>query len=395
MSLRDPTPEELAEFDEQLAAERERVERLRPRPNNQDSAAPCWRAHVMTAAVLRTMTFPELVYVVPRLVAEGLAILADRPKVGKSWMALDLCLGVAAGCGVIGGIMPAQGDVLYCALEDTTRRLQRRVDKLVSPFSAEWPERLTLATRWRRLDAGGVDDIAAWADTVITPRLVVLDTLAGVRPAAKNGEQLYDQDYKALVDLHRLAGDRHMAVLVLHHTRKLEADDPLDTVSGTLGLAGCADTVLVLARGSQGTTLYVRGRDIEENERAITWDAAACRWSLGGDAADAHRSAGRQAILAVLSKPTITTPLTPQDIAAATGLDKANVDRLLGRMVTDSEVVRLARGRYVHPARQDIVDADRQAPPREKRGKREMATQSLASLTSLGGRNDSRREAVA
>ena len=340
-----------------------------PRQHINGGAAGSWRDHVTTAAQLRTMTFPELVFVVPHLIAEGLTILAGRPKVGKSWMALDLCLGVAAGCGVLGAIMPAQGDVLYCALEDTARRLQRRTDKLLSPFSAEWPDRLTLATRWRRLDAGGVDDIDAWASTVSKPRLVVLDTLAGVRPARTNGEQLYDQDYRALIDLHHLAGDRHMAVAVLHHTRKLDADDPLDTVSGTLGLAGCADSVLVLARGAQGTTLYVRGRDIEEAEWAIIWDAAACRWSLGGDAADAHRSAGRQAILAVLSMPTITTPLSPHEIAAAAGLDRANVDRLLGRMVTDSEVIKLGRGRYAHPARRDIIDADRQVPPREKREK--------------------------
>jgi len=79
---------------------------------------------------------------------------------------------------------------------------------------------------------------------VPNPRLAVLDTLAGVRPQRLVGDQLYDGDYRALMGLHKLAGDRGLAVLVLHHTRKMEADDPLDTVSGTLGLAGCADWYL-------------------------------------------------------------------------------------------------------------------------------------------------------
>lgn len=41
-----------------------------------------------------------------------------------------------------------------------------------------WPEQLTLATRWRRLDNGGAADIREWAGTVAKPRLVILDTLA-------------------------------------------------------------------------------------------------------------------------------------------------------------------------------------------------------------------------
>ena len=85
-------------------------------------------------------------------------------------------------------------------------------------------------------------------------------------------QQGYTEDYESLAALHRLANENGIGIPVLHHTRKMEAEDPIDTVCGTLGLAGCADTVLVLNRSSQGTTLYVRGRDIEEAEHAITFD---------------------------------------------------------------------------------------------------------------------------
>lgn len=173
-------------------------------------------------------------------------------------------------------------------MEDNPRRLQRRIDKILSPVSTEWPKRLSFATSWKRLDKGGVDDIAQWADSVSNPRLCILDTLAGVRPIrTRDG---YVEDYESLATLHRLASERGLAVLVLHHTRKMEAEDPIDTISGTLGLAGCADTALIISRTAQGTTFYVRGRDIEEAENAISFDKHTCRWTILGTAAEVHRS---------------------------------------------------------------------------------------------------------
>ena len=111
-----------------------------------EEAKSSWRDHVMTAAALQRQTFPPIKYVVPELIPEGLSILAGRPKLGKSWMALDICIAVAAGRICLGEKKPVQGDVLYCALEDNPRRMQRRIDKLLPTFGVEWPERLTLAT---------------------------------------------------------------------------------------------------------------------------------------------------------------------------------------------------------------------------------------------------------
>ena len=303
-----------------------------------------WRSHVFNAADLRRMTFPEVPFVVGGLILEGLTILAGRPKIGKSWLALDVCLGVAQGRRVLGNLATTQGDVIYAALEDNRRRLQKRIDKLISPFGTEWPARLTLATQWRRLDSGGAEDIANWAASVPNPRLVVLDTLAGVRPPKQNGEALYDADYRALVELHHLAVEKSFAVLVLHHTRKAEADDPLDTISGTLGLVGCADTALVLARASGGTTLYVRGRDLEEREDAIVFDRERCSWTIQGEAAEVRQSDTRKAIFAVLAKS--AEPLGPKDIADDTGLNDDNVRQTLRRMTSDGEIFLVSRGKY-------------------------------------------------
>jgi AAA domain len=307
-----------------------------------------WAAHVFTAAELKAMTLPEVSYVVPGLIPEGLSIFAGRPKIGKSWLGLDLALGISSDDGhVLGGIEVTHGDVLYCALEDNPRRLQRRITKLLWPSSVEWPKRLTLATRWRRLDQGGVEDIEAWCKSVAEPRLVLLDTLAGVRPARSGLDSLYEGDYKALAEIHHLANERRMAAVALHHTRKMDADDPLDTISGSLGLAGAADTCLVLARTHSGTTLYVRGRDVEESEKAVLFNAERCKWSILGEAAEVHRSDSRKTILSVLQR--ASRPMGPADIAAGTEINRNNIDQLLRRMSLDGEVIQVSRGRYAHP----------------------------------------------
>jgi hypothetical protein len=311
-----------------------------------------WRSNVICASDLQYKTFPRLAEVVPKLIVEGLTILAGRPKVGKSWKALDLSLGVAGSHPVLGGITPMSGDVLYCALEDTQRRLQSRATRLIG-YADPWPSRLHLATNWRRLDEGGIEDIAAWADSVDNPRMVVLDTLAGARPQRNSGEQLYDSDYKALVGLQKFAGERHLAALVLHHTRKMEADDPLDTVSGTLGLTGCADTVMVIHRTSQGTTLYVRGRDIEEAEHAIVFDKATCRWSVMGDANEVYLSDANKKILEVLLA--ASGPMRADVIASLIKAPRDKVDVYLGRLVHSGQVIRSGRGEYIHAERADLM----------------------------------------
>jgi RecA-family ATPase len=306
----------------------------------QRSSRPHWRTQCLTAAALKERTFPPVSYVVPGFIPEGLTLLAGKPKIGKSWLALDVCLAIAANRFCLGDRRPEQGDVLYCALEDNPRRLQRRIDKLVGAFTTEWPERLTLATNWRRLDEGGVQDIAEWNEVADAPRLVVLDTLAGVKPIRTTSG--YIEDYGSLVGLHRLANDKAVAVLVLHHTRKMEADDPIDTVSGTLGLAGCSDTIVVLARSSSGSTLYIRGRDIEEAEHAVAFDRASCKWTILGEAADVRRSAERGRILVTLEN----GELALQDLVAATGMKSDNVRKLLHHMVKAGEVIRRTRGTY-------------------------------------------------
>jgi hypothetical protein len=95
-----------------------------------------WRDGIYTAAQLQHQIFPEVSFCVPGLIPDGLTIIAGRPKIGKSWLALDICIAIAAGRFCLGDRQPAQGDVLYAAMEDNRKRMQRRIDRLLSPFNA-------------------------------------------------------------------------------------------------------------------------------------------------------------------------------------------------------------------------------------------------------------------
>src|SRR5947207_5914014 len=109
-----------------------------------------WRSRVCNAAELQNRSFPPMRWVVPSIVPEGATLLVSRPKLGKSWLMLDLAVAIAAGRFTLGEIKPAQGAVLYLALEDGHRRLQRRITKLLPSFNGSWPMPLEICTEWRR-----------------------------------------------------------------------------------------------------------------------------------------------------------------------------------------------------------------------------------------------------
>jgi AAA domain len=310
-------------------------------------AIPSWRDRIFTAAELQTMKFPELKFILPGIVPEGATLLVSRPKLGKSWLVLDLALATAADRFTLGELKPPSvGDVLYLALEDGRRRLQRRITKLLPTFSGEWPERLKIVTEWRRANEGGLTDIEDWIKRAQSPRLIIIDTLAQFRRRS-NGKTtpVYEDDCVAISDLQKLASKYNIGIIIVHHDRKAEADDVFDTVSGSLGLTGGADTVLIMKRRSGTVTLHVRGRDVEESEIALHFNKETCRWLILGPAAEVNRSAERTRVLSALEA--ASEPLGIKEIMAATERpDRNAVDQLLYKMVNDGEIEKVGRGKY-------------------------------------------------
>lgn len=300
-----------------------------------------------TAADLMSMDFPEPRWAVPGVLCEGVNLLAGPPKVGKSWLSLGLGVDVALGGRAFGSIPVEAGPVLYLALEDTPRRLQTRLRKVLGDRKA--PAGLTMATTCPPLPQGGDEAVAAWIDRNRTARLVIIDVFAKMRGASAPGMSAYDADYAAVGRAKKIADAYGVAVVLVHHVRKAGSDDFLSEVSGTNGLAGAADATLVLKRArNQGDgVLHVTGRDVDESEYPLAFDPGAGAWRmLDGPAEDHQLGETRAAILRFLRS---APGSAPKVIAEGTGLPYDLTKKTCQRMLTDGQVAADTGGRYRVP----------------------------------------------
>ena len=295
-----------------------------------------------TANDLQHLDFPPVQFAVDGYIAEGLTLLAGKPKIGKSWMALDLAMAIATGDVALGSSQCKQGTVLYCALEDNQRRLQRRIRQRYGDKDI-WSKAFHITTQLPRLNNGGLERLEEWIHDN-NPALVIIDTFVCVRPNSfrQNG---YDAVYAALSPLQALAVELGVCILVIHHLRKMVGDDPLDMISGTTGLTGAVDTALVLHRGGNGVTLYGRGREIEEIDMAVEFDQGG--WKILGETSEVRRSEERNAIIKALKRS--SKPLTPTEVATALDADMKNIKQLLHKMAIAGEVRKVSRGKYTLP----------------------------------------------
>jgi hypothetical protein len=301
-----------------------------------------------SAADLLAKELPAVKWAIPGIVPEGVTILAGKPKLGKSWLALDMCIAVAAGGYAFGTKRVEQGSALYLGLEDNERRIRRRLQKRL--VGSECPPALDYATEWPQVDEGGVEWLKEWLESHPDARLIVADTLKKIRPRTAGNRSIYDVDYEALEPLIPLAGEYGIAIVCVHHTRKLAAADPLDEISGSTGLSGGADGVLILKRerGRADAFLHVTGREIEEEqELALRWDQNLASWSLAGDADEYRQSEERRKIIELLERTGV--PMGPKDIAEVLDKNRSTVRVMLLNMKQDGQVIAASEGGYTVP----------------------------------------------
>jgi hypothetical protein len=181
-------------------------------------------------------------------------------------------------------------------------------------------------------------------------RLVVVDTFARFKSRATGRRSQYDEDRDAVDPLAPIAAEHNVAIMLVHHLREAESDDPLDMIHGSAGLTGGVDGALVLKRqrGRADAFLHVDGRDIEQPaELALQFDQNAATWTIVGDAEEYRVSEQRVAIIRVLEK--ADEPLGPKEIAEMAEAKYGATREMLSQMVKDGQVKNLGRGRYVLP----------------------------------------------
>lgn len=239
----------------------------------------------ISAATLQQTYLPPVKFVVQGLIPHGLTILAAPPKFGKSWAMLDLACSVAAGRPWL-GFQTSPASVLYLALEDSPARLKSRTEKILDGRPA--PASVDFCTEAPALDNGLLAELDTYIAANPATGLIIIDTLQRVRGTPKSSkENGYSTDYRELGALKQFADNHGVALVLVHHLRKMAADgDPFDRISGTNGVFGAADTAIVLTREKRSdttTTMTATGRDIDGLEQAIQFNKETCRWeNLGG-----------------------------------------------------------------------------------------------------------------
>ena len=222
---------------------------------------------------IMTTVYKPIEFVIDGLIAQGLYILAGAPKVGKSWLALDMCLSIAKGEKIL-GLKTSQGTALYLCLEDSYARIQNRLYELTD----EPTEMLYFSVMSDPIGGGLEEQIEGFMSEHRDLKIVFIDTLQMVR---SDTDSSYGSDYKDLSVLKALADKLEIAIIVVHHTRKCKDSDPFNMISGSRGLSGCVDGSMVLIetkRGSRNAKLYCVGRDIENAEINLQFDSDLKKW---------------------------------------------------------------------------------------------------------------------
>ena len=212
------------------------------------------------------------------LLCSGTYLFVGAPKMGKSFLMAQLAYHVSLGR-PLWGYNVQQGTVLYLALEDEYRRLQERLFRM---FGVEGTDELHFATSVKQLGGGLQEQLDRFVRDHPNTKLIIIDTLQKVR---ENGGDRYSyaNDYDIVGQLKNFADQRGICLLLVHHTRKQQAGDRFEMISGTNGLLGCADGAFLLQKEKRtdgSAVLDVAGRDQQDQRFYLTRDKERLIWTL-------------------------------------------------------------------------------------------------------------------
>ena len=191
---------------------------------------------------------------------------------------------------------------------------------------------------------GGLEYLDYYLSTHPDTRLVIIDTFQKFRKQLSSKGNIYSEDYEAAADIKQIADKYQVAIIIIHHLRKMkDSDDPFNEISGTNGIAGAADTSLIWKRDRRSTegTLEITGRDVEEKKYRITCENF--EWFLSGEVEDDYEPEAEekplsQSKLDIINYLAANPGKTPKEIAEALGLDNDKLRVKLSRMLDKGEI---------------------------------------------------------
>jgi RecA-family ATPase len=255
-----------------------------------------------TAADILEADYPELKWVVPGLIPEGLTKIDGAPKLGKSWFTLHLATAVSCGGCFMGCIPVEQREVLYLALEDGERRIKNRL--LEQGGQANNKLFVETAASWK----GGIATLRAYLKEYPQTGLVIVDTLFRFSPMTDTNS--YADTYGPISAIQQIATETGIPIVSVHHTRKgansNRGEAWADEGMGSQGIAAAVDTQILLQRqdGKNEGSMRIRGRDVEEKHFNISFDSDICTWKISGESEieKIQDTKARTDVIAVLEK---------------------------------------------------------------------------------------------
>lgn len=285
----------------------------------------------MTMSQLYDTVYESRLPVIDGLLYPGTYLFVGAPKVGKSFLMAQIAYHVSTGLPLWNYSIHA-GTVLYLALEDDYRRLQERLYRM---FGVDGTDTLHFATCAKQLGAGLYEQLARFVSEHRDTRLIIIDTLQKIREASGD-RYSYASDYEMIGQLKHFADQTGIALLLVHHTRKQQADDKFDMISGTNGLLGAADGAFVLQKEKRtGNTavLEVSGRDQPEQRLILKKDMKRLIWELEKAETELWQIPPDpilEKVAALLSEDILEWSGTPTELAEALKLElKPKVTHLL------------------------------------------------------------------
>ncbi|MGA2224161.1 MAG: AAA family ATPase [Syntrophobacteraceae bacterium] len=290
---------------------------------------------------LMNAEFREPAWIIPGLIPEGQTLIAGKSKIGKSLLLLGLASRVAEGGKAFDKIDVEPKEILYLALEDSPKRLQKKLRAMNG--EAEGSGRLHFATSGPKKGESATSFLEKHIGNHPFLKCIIIDTLGRF---CGRGISSYKGSYDQMAEIKAVADKYALAIIVVHHARKVKAEDPFDCILGSTGLAGSADTLAVLTRdrGQNDALLIVCGREVEERELAMQFEPENLSWKLIGPANEVRMSQERQEVLDLLRKENKDMRL--KDIAEALDKKRPVLVKLLGGLVDAGLVEQPKYGLY-------------------------------------------------
>ena len=288
---------------------------------------------------------PPMEFLVDGLISTpGLTILAGRPKIGKSYLLLNIAVAIAYGHPIL-NYYPLISDfnVCYLDLESGERRTKTRLNQVLQGADGPRKNKIHMIHRMAPFNEGGKEILEQLLLDDPKIKLIFVDVMQKFFPRGKGSQSdAYSETYKGLGDFQEWLIDNNIAAVALHHLRKANRSfsgyaDVYEEFTGTTAITGVSDNLMALYKKDGEIVLGVKGRDIEDKETVVSFNDGIFN-TQGIDLIAMTESKNKYLIVKCL-KDAHPMALTQKEIAEDTGIPQSKVSINLKKLLANNEII--------------------------------------------------------